>query len=165
MTETKPKSKKPDPSTKKVLVVDDEDSIREMIKVTLTVEGFQVKATRDGNSGIKAAQDYKPNLIVSDVMMPNGGGYELLRMLQAEETTRSIPVIMISGKNFDASTKDMMLQESNVSAFMEKPLRPQNFLKKIHEILNTISREEKMKLGQNQDLNQAEIQKRFDGLF
>lgn len=161
---TDKKKEKQDPTKKKILIVDDEDSIREMVRTTLTIEGFQVKTARDGASGIKAAQSFLPDLIISDVMMPNGGGYELLRSLQGEERIRNIPVLVMSGKNFDATTKEMMRQESNVAGFMEKPLRNVAFLKKIHEILNTLSREEKAKLNQKPDV-EAEIQKRFDGLF
>jgi len=149
VSENKP-SKKDDPATKRILVLDDEDTIRHMLQTTLEMEGFQVKSGKDGNSILAVCRQFKPHLIVSDVMMPNGGGFELLRSLQSDPDTSRIPVVLISGHGFDGSTRKMMELESNVVAFLTKPLRMPQFLGEIHKRLNTMSREEKAMLERSQ---------------
>lgn len=155
---------KADPATKKILVVDDDEHVRLMVVATLEAEGFVVKSARDGRQIVKLAEDFKPDLIFSDLMMPGGGGYELLRALQAVEDARHIPILLMSGVEWDDSTKSMMLQESNVVGFIEKPLRPAVFLLKIHQLLRTKSREETMMEEQKKHWGGIE-RNRMDDLF
>jgi CheY-like chemotaxis protein len=132
------------PSEKKIMVFDDDDAILQMMKVALETEGFQVRTGRDGNNILKKAVEYRPDLIVSDLMMPGGGGYEVVRLLQSDDITRKVPVLMITGYAMDSSTKAMIQQEPNMAGFFEKPVRPERLMKKIHEILNTKSLQEQM---------------------
>lgn len=125
-----------------MLVVDDDEGIRHLLQATLEAEGFQVKTARDGRTILDAAQKYSPHLIVCDMMMPGGGGYEVIRAMQSDGATRKIPILLVSGHGFDLSTKDMLKTEPNVVGFFEKPVRPYQFIKKVHEILNTFTREE-----------------------
>lgn len=138
------------PSEKKIMVFDDDDSILHLLKFSLETEGFQVKTGRDGNNIQKKAADYKPDLIVSDLMMPGGGGYEVLRLLQGDDITRKVPVIMVTGFSMDPSTKAMIQQEPNLAGFFEKPIRTERLVKKIHEILNTKSQQEQIEERQKQ---------------
>lgn len=140
------------PSNKRILIVEDDDAVRQMLQTTLEVEGFNVKTARDGRNIMNVVQNFQPHLIISDVMMPGGGGYEVLRSLQAESASRKIPVLVISGYKFDDSTKNMLKQEPNVIGFLEKPLRPTSFTIKVHDILKTQTRaeweaEDKKKIG------------------
>lgn len=138
MAESSP-SKKPLPSEKKVMVVDDDDTIVSLFRTCLEIEGFQVKTARDGRNIVAVALQYKPDLIISDLMMPAGGGYELIRSLQSDALTRGIPIILITGSQLDSSTKEMMQRESNLVAYLEKPIRPEKLLAKVHSTLNTMS--------------------------
>ena len=163
MTET-PKTPKASPSTKRILVIDDDDSVREMLKVTLETEGFKVTTGRDGRNILQLTQRFEPDLIVTDMMMPGGGGYEVLRALQGDMSSRLTPVIVITGREWDQSTTDMLKQEPNVIAFLNKPIRPHSFLEKVHGVLNTKSRVEKMMEEQKNDINQLD-KGRFGDLF
>jgi CheY-like chemotaxis protein len=167
VSESKPAKEKADPTTKCILVLDDDETIRHMIQATLEVEGFRVYTGRDGRGVVQTALKYKPNLIITDLMMPNGGGFELIRSLQGDPDTASIPVILISGHGMDESTRTMLKQESNVVGFEPKPIRPAQFMSKVHQLLNTLSREEKLMRDRNKtnsDIN--DINKdRFEGLF
>jgi CheY-like chemotaxis protein len=139
-----PPDKKLDPTDKKIMVFDDDESIVQMIRATLEAEGFQVRTGRDGTDILKKAVSYDPDLIICDLMMPGGGGYEVLRALQGDDITRKIPVLMITGYSLDTSTKTMMQQEPNLVGYYEKPLRPEKLVTKVHQILNTMTLSEKM---------------------
>lgn len=108
---------------KLVLVVDDDDSVREMLEFIVKKEGFRVETAADGEEGIAKAEKLSPDLIVLDLMLPRYGGFELLRRLQAGEQ-RQIPIVVVTGRYTDRSTADLIRQESNVVEFLEKPVRP-----------------------------------------
>jgi len=133
-----------DPVFRRIWVIEDDEHIRDMLSATLRGEGFQVDSFRDGRNIEGKIQESPPDLVVCDVMMPGGGGYEVIRILQGDELTRKVPVIMISGYTFDPSTREMLRQESNVKEYFDKPIRPAALLQKIHQLLNTLSREEKI---------------------
>lgn len=138
-------AKKSSPAEKKVLVVDDDDNILMLMKTTLEIEGFQARTGRDGRNILQAALQYKPDLILTDLMMPGGGGYELLRSLQSDPVTRKIPVIIMTGSHLDKTTQALMRQESNLAGYYEKPVRPDVLMKHVHKLLNTLSRDEERK--------------------
>lgn len=163
VSENKPAEKtKEDPANKRILILDDDETVRHMLQATLEVEGFRVRTQRDGQNIVVVAQQFLPNLIISDLMMPNGGGFELARKLQSDPETTKIPILFISGHGFDDSTKAMFKQESNVVGYIEKPIRPHQFTAKVHQMLNTYTREEKlMQERKNTDVGGD----RFEGLL
>lgn len=136
------------------MVLDDDETVRHFIQTTLEIEGFRVRSGRDGRNIVEGARQFKPDLIISDMMMPNGGGFELVRALQGDPETAKIPVLLISGHGFDASTKAMFQQERNVTGFLEKPLRPNQFTSRVHTLLNTFTSEERIiRQRKNTDLD------------
>jgi len=130
-------------------VVDDDAEILAMLEMTLGAEGFIVKTGRDGRNILQKALEFQPDLIMADLMMPGGGGYEVLRSLQGDDLTRKTPVLIITGYEMNSSTKDMMKLEPNMAGYMEKPLRPYSLTSRIHEILNTKTPQEEQ-MEQNQ---------------
>ncbi len=84
---------------KRVLIIDDEDDIREVAKISLeVVEGWEVCTSGSGSEGLVIAMNQQPDAILLDVMMPDMDGPATFKMLQGEETTKSIPVILLTGK-------------------------------------------------------------------
>src|SRR5688572_4245944 len=81
-----------------VLVVDDEERARKLVAVALRRAGYEVTLASDGTEALERVGEATPDLILSDVMMPGVDGLELLRRLRAEPSTRSIPVILLTGK-------------------------------------------------------------------
>jgi PAS domain S-box-containing protein len=79
-----------------VLVVDDEQSARELLTRSLELEGCEVKAARDGKEGLKMAADLSPDLITLDIMMPGMDGWTVLREIKADTKLKDIPVLMVS---------------------------------------------------------------------
>ena len=77
-----------------VLLVEDDEDKRQLLKVALEMAGYNVRTATDGAEGLAAVESHQPDLIVTDVMMPNMDGYELARRVRANPSTRFIPVII-----------------------------------------------------------------------
>lgn len=135
---------KQEPSSKLIMVVDDDESLIEYVTMLLQKEGFRTKSARDGKIALKRVKEEKTDLMLLDMMMPNTSGFEVIRQLQAEEETRNMPVFVITARRIDKSTWDVIRQEPNVKEIVTKPINPYNFRKLIHTMLNTISPQEKI---------------------
>lgn len=125
-----------DPASKTILIVDDDDSIRDLIEFVLRKEGFKTDKAPDGQEALTRIGVRRPDLVILDLMMPRYGGFEVLRKLQMGEGV-SVPIVVISGKFTDRTTRDMIAQESNVVEFLEKPIRPPQLTAVAHRILKT----------------------------
>ncbi len=124
------------PQNKLVLIVDDDDSIRDLLEFIVKKEGFKVEKASDGKTAIEKAKTINPDLILLDLMLPGYGGFEILRELQAYETS-SIPIIIITGRYADRTTIELIKQEPNVKEFIEKPIKVNVLSALIHKILKT----------------------------
>ncbi len=124
------------PQTKTILIVDDEEGIRELLDVALKNENFKTEKISTGKEAIDKIKNNNYDLIILDLMLPGYGGFEILRELQIEGKT-SIPVIVITGKYMDRSTKEMIKMEPNVVDFVEKPIKINAFTTLVHKILKT----------------------------
>ena len=82
--------------TKKILIIEDEENISNILKLNLEMEGFEVRTANNGYHGFEEALGFRPDLITLDVLMPGRDGWDTLRELKGDERTRSIPVVMIS---------------------------------------------------------------------
>ena len=81
-----------------VLLVDDDDRVRELVRVTLEMEGYDVQEAASAEDGMAAIEARKPDLILLDVMMPHVDGWEMLRRIQDRYGAGAIPVVMFSGQ-------------------------------------------------------------------
>ncbi|MBI3548458.1 MAG: response regulator [Elusimicrobia bacterium] len=104
----------------KILVVDDNSAFTDLVEMVFGEE-FEILKAGDGEEGMKKASEHRPDVILLDVMMPKVSGVEMLRLLQADEGTKSIPVIILTASHFDSSTRTVFEQEKNVNAFLKKP--------------------------------------------
>ncbi len=124
------------PADKLVLIVDDDESVRDLIEFIVKKEGFRIEKAADGEEALNKARTVNPDLILLDLMLPKFGGFEILRELQSDETS-TIPIVIITGRYTDRSTSDMIKQEPNVRDFIEKPVKPQVLTALIHKLLHT----------------------------
>jgi two-component system alkaline phosphatase synthesis response regulator PhoP len=85
-----------------ILVVDDEEDIRELVELNLGREGYQVLACDTGECALELSRTKKPDLIVLDLMLPGVDGLEVCRRLKADADTRQIPVVMLTAKGEEA---------------------------------------------------------------
>ncbi len=99
------------------VVVEDDDSVREMLCELLEAIGFRVTGCRNGDEGLKAARELQPSVLTLDLHMPGMDGVEVLQHLNRDEATASLPVVVVS-----AYTQDRRIQLcSQVKAIVSKP--------------------------------------------
>jgi DNA-binding response OmpR family regulator len=123
-------------SDKLVMIVDDDESVRDLLEFVVKKEGFRVETAGDGEEGLNKIQAMLPDIILLDLMLPRYGGFEVLRQLQGGATAK-IPIVIITGRYTDRTTAEMIRQESNVMDFMEKPLKPAVLAMTLHKLLKT----------------------------
>ncbi|HVE14737.1 MAG TPA: response regulator [Elusimicrobiota bacterium] len=125
-----------DPKDKLILIVDDDESILDLLEHIVKKEGFRVERAVDGPEAVRKVEAVNPNLIILDFMLPGMGGFEVLKELQMGEL-RAIPVIVITGRKIDRHTVEILLQEANVKQFIEKPIKPVVLVGSLHKLLAT----------------------------
>ncbi len=117
----------------KILVIEDEESVRENIVELLDTEGFEAIAAKNGRIGLLLAQKELPDLILCDVRMPELDGYGVLTGLRSEPTTAAIPFIFLTAK---AAKTDLTLGlELGANAYITKPFTLLEVLDTIEETL------------------------------
>ena len=116
-----------------VLLVEDEESVRQLVRETLETKGYHVIEGENGNAGLAAAQAHKGtiDLLITDVIMPAMGGHELAQRLV--KSRPAIKVLYLSGYTEDAIV-DQNTGE-NSKAFLQKPFTLQNLARKVREVL------------------------------
>jgi excisionase family DNA binding protein len=114
-----------------VLVVDDDEGLREYLSVNLEMDGFSVRKAGSAEEGLAALEDEAPDLILLDVKMPQMDGFEMLRRVQERHGVDAIPVIMFSGKVDEAETA----AERGARAFIGKPFDPQQLIDATKQLL------------------------------
>lgn len=125
-----------EPAEKLILLVDDDESLLDLMEHVVQKEGFRTDRAVDGNEALAKAKALNPDLLILDFMLPGMGGYEVVRELQSCGCA-DIPVIMITGRHMEAKSIELVRQEPNVRDFMEKPLRPVVMATTIHNLLKT----------------------------
>ncbi|MBI5244933.1 MAG: response regulator [Elusimicrobia bacterium] len=125
-----------DPKNKLILIVDDDESILDLLEHVVKKEGFRVERAADGQEALRKAEALIPDAIILDFMLPGLGGFEVLKSLQMGDC-RGIPVLIITGRRIDRQTVEMVRQESNVRDFIEKPIKPAILASILHRLLKT----------------------------
>jgi two-component system, OmpR family, alkaline phosphatase synthesis response regulator PhoP len=116
---------------KKILLVDDDPDFVEAVRVIVESGGYEVRVAYDGQEGLDAVAEEKPDLIVLDVMMPVMNGHAACARLKADKTTASIPIILLTAVADRVTTstythRDML--ESEAEDYMPKPVEPAELL-------------------------------------
>ena len=116
----------------RVLVVDDDAGIRQLIAVNLELEGFLVTTAVDGQEGVDQAKAQLPDVITLDVMMPTLDGWEVTRLLRTDPTTQGIKVVLLSALGQDADRRRGA--EVGVDAYLVKPFDPDELIAVIRQL-------------------------------
>jgi CheY-like chemotaxis protein len=117
----------------KVLVIDDEQDIRLIAQVGLRTAGMAVKCAPGGAEGIVMAREWRPDVILLDVMMPGTDGYMTFAALQNDGDTASIPVIFLTAKPRD--NRDLQAATDGAAGFIPKPFSPRDLPSQIQAIV------------------------------
>ena len=121
----------------KILVVDDEPAIRDMVIVSLELAGFDCISAVNAHDAHVAIIDNKPDLVLLDWMLPGGSGIELARRLRRDEITSDLPIIMLSAK----ASEDNKVQglSEGVDDYVTKPFSPRELVARIRSVLRRAS--------------------------
>jgi two-component system response regulator VicR len=119
----------------KILYIEDDPEMIDLVSLILNRQGYQVSGANGGREGLEVVKKSAPDLILLDLMMPDIDGWDVYQQLKAEETTRNIPVIVITAK---AQTIDRVLglQIAKVDDYISKPFRPAELISSIQHITN-----------------------------
>ena len=115
----------------RVLVVDDDDVIRQLIRVNLELEGFEVYTANDGEDALEKARDLQPVVITLDIMMPRLDGWDAAARLRADPATSHIKVVLLSARAQEADLRKG--SRIGVDAYLTKPFDPD-------ELIDTVRR-------------------------
>jgi CheY-like chemotaxis protein len=119
---------------KRVLVVDDDRVIQQLLEVNLELEGYQVAGTAsDGQEAIAMAAELKPDLILLDIMMPKMDGLEVCRHLKADPKLSKIPIVLLSARAQDMDIREGL--EIGADAYLTKPFDPVELLDVVGRLL------------------------------
>jgi excisionase family DNA binding protein len=116
-----------------VLIVDDDERVREYVRVNLEMEGYSVREAGSAEEGLAVLEDVSPDLVLLDVMMPEVDGWEMLRRLQERHGVGAIPVIMFSGKINDHAAEEASAR--GAQGFVGKPFDPQQLIEQAKLLL------------------------------
>jgi len=108
---------------KTILVADDEEDIKVVLRLYLESRGFNIVTAFDGLDAIDQAQQHKPDLILLDVMMPVVNGYEVAAKLRADPATSDIPIVMLSAATHEDAVRKGL--EAGARDYVMKPFDPQ----------------------------------------
>ena len=123
----------------KILIVEDEANIRQLLRYNLEKEGFQVMEAADGLQGLKTAQREKPDLVLLDLMLPGMDGLEVCRTLKGAPATSALPIIMLTAK---AEEVDKIIGlELGADDYMTKPFSPRELTARIKAVLRRSQKE------------------------
>ena len=118
---------------KKIMVVDDEADIRELIRFNLEKEGFEVVSVSDGETALEEARLRQPDLILLDVMLPGIDGVEVCFKLKSDVAFKSIPIVMLSAKSDESD--QLVGLKIGADDYLVKPFSPKVLVAKIGAIL------------------------------
>lgn len=120
---------------KKIVYIEDEQEMIDLVRLILGRKGYEVIGANGGREGLRIIRELLPELVLLDLMMPDVDGWDVYQRLKSDETTRSIPVIVITAKaqNID---KVLGLHIAKVDDYIAKPFTPQELLDSVQFILS-----------------------------
>lgn len=117
-----------------ILIVDDDDLNREVMEAYLTLEGYSVLISGNGNTAIEITNSKHPDLIILDVNLPDLNGIEVCKLLKADPQTSLIPIMMITGLS-DHETRQQAI-DAKVDLFFPRPFDGDDFTQQVKRILS-----------------------------
>ena len=119
--------------TKRILVVEDQEDNRRIVRDLLSASGYQLVEATTGEEGLKLAASEKPDLILMDIQLPGMDGYEVTRRIKANPELNPIPIIVVT--SYALSGDDKKAFDAGCNGYVTKPFSPRVLLAKIREFL------------------------------
>lgn len=117
----------------KILVVDDDADIRDLVTTKLKSSGYEVETAGDGVTGLELASNNGYSLVISDVMMPGMSGVDMVRMMRSAEPPISVPVILLTAKNQERDIESGFA--AGITDYVVKPFSPRELAARVAGIL------------------------------
>ena len=126
------------PDAPLILVVDDYQDAREMYAEYLQFSGFRVAEARNGNEAVAQAFSLRPDLILMDLSLPGMDGWEATRVLKADERTKHIPVVALTGHALVGASEGA--RKAGCDSFVTKPCLPDDLVVEVRRMLDTVKK-------------------------
>jgi two-component system cell cycle response regulator DivK len=120
--------------SKRILVVEDTEDNRQIMRDLLTSAGYEILEAHDGAAGVDAARQHRPDLILMDMQMPLLDGYEATRRIKAVPELSAIPVVAVT--SYALAGDEAKTKEAGCDAYVAKPFSPRQLLAKVREFLD-----------------------------
>ena len=120
-------------TNKKILVVEDTEDNRQILRDLLGMAGYDMIEANDGAEGVSQATQHKPDLILMDIQMPVMDGYEATRRIKANPELKSIPIVAVT--SYALSGDEEKARAAGCDAYIAKPYSPRQMLAKVRQIL------------------------------
>jgi two-component system, cell cycle response regulator DivK len=121
--------------TKRILVVEDEEDNRQILRDLLATSGYEMVEAKDGGQALAAVDQHRPDLILMDIQLPIMDGYEATRRIRANPANKRIPIIAVT--SYALSGNESIALAAGCDAYVPKPYSPRELLAKIREFLPT----------------------------
>jgi len=119
---------------KRVLIVEDQADIRELIRMTLELEDLDIRESETGDAGLGVAQQWRPDLILLDVMMPGVlDGFDVCRAVRADPALAQVKVVMLTARMQDSDRQTGL--GAGADGYLTKPFSPRQLLGVVHQLL------------------------------
>jgi two-component system cell cycle response regulator DivK len=119
--------------SKKILVVEDTEDNRQILRDLLSAAGYDMIEAHDGAEGVARASEHRPDLILMDIQMPVMDGYEATRRIKANPELKSIPIVAVT--SYALSGDEEKARAAGCDAYIAKPYSPRQMLAKVRQIL------------------------------
>lgn len=119
--------------TRRILCIEDEPEMIDLIRLILTRKGFEVSGATGGQDGIYKIRHEKPDLVLLDLMMPFVDGWEVYQQMKADDATKDIPVIVVTAKA-QSIDKVLGLHIAKVDDYIAKPFSPKDLIESVERV-------------------------------
>ncbi len=117
----------------RVLIADDEPNIVLALEMLMRREGYEIRTVHDGEKAVEAARDFRPDLILLDVMMPKMDGYEVCERLRADPALKGVSIVMLTAKGREVEREKGMALGADL--YITKPFSTRDVVQKVKEVL------------------------------